>query len=379
MGKKPKGRVYFLKSRRRWYVSWYHSGKEYKVYLNLDGSKLATKAEAESLLNVMRLEDQTSTFNINKYTKSFTDTASYLQRWHRNHKHLWKPSTAKTYAGHIRNYLLPFFESNPCNLNDIKRDTLYELLVFCGDKAGSTKAAIFNCLHSCLDDAWQSERIQAIPRFPKRKDFRIIEPEFKWLSEADQIKVLNCIPVEHQPIFWFLKFHMRRPAEARALHKQDYDRDKGLFTICRTISGRELVNQTKTGEVHVIPCHSEFKTMLENVKPNGILSPFMFTCKSSHQLSKRYTDAIMNRIWRNAMEEAGLPYLSKYPGTKHSSCTQYLNEKNISLTDLMAITGHKQLQTVARYAKTETSRVRELMETPNLTSIKKERKKVESV
>ena len=76
------------------------------------------------------------------------------------------------------------------------------------------------------------------------------------------------------------------------------------------------------------------------------------------------------------MKEANLEYIPKYNGTKHSSCTQCLNEKKISLTDLMAITGHKQLQTVAKYAKTDIARVRELMEAPNLKSIKKQKKNV---
>jgi site-specific recombinase XerD len=84
----------------------------------------------------------------------------------------------------------------------------------------------------------------------------------------------------------------------------------------------------------------------------------------------------MIRIWKNAIRDSGMEYICMYNGLKHSSATQYLNEKGMSLTDLMAITGHKQLDTVSKYAKHDTRRIRELMVTPKLKTIKKQKRNV---
>lgn len=62
--------------------------------------------------------------------------------------------------------------------------------------------------------------------------------------------------------------------------------------------------------------------------------------------------------------------ISMYDGLKHSSCSQYVNEKQMALSDLQTITDHARLDSVKRYAKVEVSRRRELMER-KVISIKK--------
>ena len=373
--KKPKGRIYYFKQRKRYYIDWYHAGKSYKIYRNLDGSLLLTKKDADNLLTIMRLEDQTRTFSINKYTKSFVDTSSYVQKWLKQVEPTLSPASVKAYRNFVYNYFVPYFEKNPCKLNDIQLDTLYEFLNTI-DKAGSTKAAAFNCLHACLVYAWRSKRLQAVPPFPRRRDLGIIKKEIQWLKEIDQLTVLEAIPAIHQPIFYFLKYHLRRPAEARALHIKDYDCNKGVFTIHRTVSDRQVMERTKTGEIHTIPCHSAFKPMLEMMlagrKRLNFISPFMFTTKS-RQAGRRYTAAIMTRIWKQACKATGFD-IQLYDGTKHSSCCQFVNEKGLSESQLMVITDHTDLKTVRKYAKTETATIRKLMETPRLDQIRKGKK-----
>ena len=87
----------------------------------------------------------------------------------------------------------------------------------------------------------------------------------EWLPEDRQIKVIEAIPAEHQPIFWWLKHHFRRPSEAMALHKEDYDKERDVFTIRRAFSSKELVQHTKTHRQHVIPCHPDFKPIVEKM------------------------------------------------------------------------------------------------------------------
>lgn len=105
------------------------------------------------------------------------------------------------------------------------------------------------------------------------------------------------------------------------------------------------------------------------MKPERV-SPYLFTCMSSHQLGGRYSSAIMLRLWNKACEEVGIK-IKMYDGLKHSGCCQYINERGLSESQLMLITGHVKLETVRKYAKTETSTVRALMETPRLDEVRK--------
>ena len=95
-----------------------------------------------------------------------------------------------------------------------------------------------------------------MPLFPEAKKYNIIDPIIKWLPEERQLKVIKAIPEEHQPIFWWLKYHMRRPSEAMALQKIDYDKGQDAFIIRRTFSAGKMIEQTKTKRQHLIPCHS---------------------------------------------------------------------------------------------------------------------------
>ena len=51
-----------------------------------------------------------------------------------------------------------------------------------------------------------------------------------------------------------------------------------------------------------------------------------------------------------------------YAGLKHSSCSQCINEKGMSVHDVKVLTPHSCLEPVYKYAKTEVSRIRQLME-----------------
>ena len=69
----------------------------------------------------------------------------------------------------------------------------------------------------------------------------------------------------------------------------------------------------------------------------------------------------MNKLWNDAAKKCGED-IKMYQGLKHSSCSQYINEKGGNLSDLQIITDHARFDSVKKYAKTQVSRKRELME-----------------
>ena len=356
-----KGSIHYRADRRVWFVSWYHQpdGKSYRIY-RYKGDLIYDKRIARKLLATMQGDYENGIFRIEKFTgHGWTDTIPYLYEWLDLIKDELSPATYKDYSNSIRNHLEPFFLSNPFQLHELQYDILRKLLNSI-QREGKGKANVMYCLHACLTYSWKSRRIASMPAFPEKKLYRITEKTIQWLPEERQIKIIEAIPLEHQPIFWWLKYHLRRPGEAMALHRIDYLPEQDIFIIRRSISARSLVNRTKTGIEHVIPCHSDFKPIMAEMKRID-LSPFFFTCQSSRSEGRRYTDTIMNKMWNKACKDTG-EKIRMYAGLKHSSCSQYINEKGLSISDLQVITDHARLESVQKYAKVEVARKRQLME-----------------
>ncbi len=354
-----KGSIHYLKARKCWYVQWYHRphGKAYKIY-QYRGLKMYDRQMAERLLSQMQGDSENGAFRIEKYTKvSWSAPSEYLEKWLTATKDTLAPSTFKDYSNSIRNHLIPFFKEHKYLLHEIQYDVLIELLNSI-NRAPKGKYNVMNCLHSCLTYAWRSGRVPSMPAFPEKKRYGMVEKKIEWLSEDRQRMTINAIPEEHQPIFWWLKYHLRRPGEAMALHMSDYDQINDVFTICRGMSDRKLVNYTKTRKEHTIPTNPDFLPLLKKMRHDKE-SPFFFTCKSSRIPGQPYTDRILQKIWKAACVATG-ENISLYAGLKHSSCCQYINEKGLSLTELQVLTDHARLESVRHYAQTETTRKREL-------------------
>ena len=354
------GSVHYRKDRDSWFVAWYDRKTKKTVKIGAyKGETIKTKRVAMKLLAQMQAAVENGTFVLERYThKGFTDVVPFIDHWIETIGKTLAPATHKGYRSYIKNHIRPYFMARKdLMLYDIQLDVLTDFMNFLPLKPKG-KMNVMYCLHAILDYAKRSRRIVEMPSFPKRSAYQYQEPVVKWLPEVRQLRILELIPEEHQPIFYFLKYHLRRPAEAIALHKQDYN--DGTFTISRSVSARKVVHKTKTGEIHTIPCHPDFERFIEIERKKLILSPHFFVCPSSRHKSKRYTNEIMNRIWKKACQAAGED-IDMYSGLKHSSCSQYVNEKGLSESELQIITDHARIDSVRRYAKTEVKRKRELM------------------
>jgi integrase len=348
-------------------VSWYWGGKEYKIPKykgRLMHSTHPNKKKdhgfktAEKLLAQMQGDVENGIFRIEKFTsEGWTDVIPYFEKW-LDTKVSMKPATYKGYKSYFKNWIKPFFEAHPVQLHEIQLDTLTALLASI-KLSGKGKHNVMMCFHVFMDFAWRSKRVFEVPPFPKKAEYNLVQPTITWLPSERQISILDAIPDEHQPIFWFLKYHLRRPSEACALHKVDYDIINKVFTIRRSISARKLVNSTKTGKEHVIPCHSNMIQLIDYL--SQLPGDYMFQNPRARKDGRRYTNESLNIIWRAACAKVG-EKIDLYSGLKHSSCSQFVNEQHMALSDLQTITDHARLDSVERYAKTEVARKRELME-----------------
>ena len=332
------------------YVAWRDKGKlqtisRYKGFLCRDGQipGMTGREMAERLLSLMRADVENGTFRIEKWKgETPSDIIPYLWKWLDEDGGAWSPATHKDYENSVKNHLIPWFTNHHFELHELQYDVLCSLL---NDvkRSGKGKKSVLYCLRRCLVHAYKSNRIPTMPLFPEEKKYNIIEPIIKWLPEVRQIKVIKAIPEEHQPIFWWLKYHMRRPSEAMALHRIDYDKEQDAFIIRRNFSAKKLVQHTKTRKIHVIPCHSEFKKIMDKM-PVRIDSPYFFVNPHGKLKAEQYHyqhDYLVD-LWHKACGKVGED-IDMYSGLKHSSCSQYINEKHYSLDQVQMLTDHRTL------------------------------------
>ena len=90
--------------------------------------------------------------------------------------------------------------------------------------------------------------------------------------------------------------------------------DGSEFTIRRGVSARKIVESTKTGAIHRIPCHRNFLPVLQGIQRT--FSPYIFTNPIARTRHKNYTLESLGRIWKAACAATG-ESISLYAGLKH--------------------------------------------------------------
>jgi len=364
-----KGKVRYRADRDCWYVQWgEHKIYRYKGFKCRDGeiSGMKGRAMAERLLSNIQGDFDTCSslgipFSIDKYLEQRVDTIPYLREWYDSIKDSISPATQKDYLNSISNHLVPWLKANPYRLHELKYDILCKLMGAI-NRDGKGKRNVMYCLHSCLDYACKSGHIISIPPFPEKKKYGIVRKKRKGIPSDRQDKIIDLIPKEHQPVIKWLKFHYRRPSEACALYKEDYDSVRDVFTIKRTFSNKIMVDYTKTHVEHEIPCNPLFKDTMKSMPVT--FGKFFFEnsspfCKTKGQGS-HYTVTGLEHIWNTACQKAG-ETISLYPGTKHSACWQFLNEQGGTVDELQSLTDHANRNSVTVYGEMEVERKRKLM------------------
>jgi integrase len=360
-----KGSVHFKSDRRQWVVAWSWQGRRYQisrykgrlmVQTHPDQRKDQGYIDACRLLAQMQGEVENGVFRIEKYTGNrYTDVIPFFEQWLSTKSEGKKPGTIRLYRSLFNNHLKPFFESHPVQLHEIQLDTLDSLMSSIR-LSKSSKHLCMMIFRAFLDYAWRSKRIPEMPPFPKKCEYGIEEPKIKWLPESRQMAIINTIPEKHRAIFLFLKYHVRRPSEAMALQKIDYDRFNKAFHIRRGVSGGKLVTSTKTMAEHIVPCHRAMIADIERLVDADNGSPFLFVNRG-----RRYTEGVLNRLWKKACAACGED-IGLYAGLKHSSMSQFVNEKRLGLADVQLISQHAKIESVYKYVSVDLDRARELIE-----------------
>ncbi len=97
--------------------------------------------------------------------------------------------------------------------------------------------------------------------------------------------------------------HAFKSNRLSTMPRMDYDKEQDAFIIRRTFSNKELVQHTKTKKIHVIPCHSEFRKIMQKM-PVHMDSPYFFVHPHGKLEGKHYSLDQVQMITDHARRES---------------------------------------------------------------------------
>ena len=362
-----KGSITFEKNRNAYCVWWYVPGKRRSTPLRYYyGIKLYSRELAEKLLAMVQGTYEKSkrgecVFRIENFQKgSSVDVIELFESWLDTKKKL-KPGGLNAYRSHFKIWIKPFFQSRQIALHEITLDVLHKLKksIEKKDKEPKMVKNVMDTMRSFMTYAWRNGNIVAVPPFPLKSEYGLGEKAIPTIPREIQFEIIGQIPETHRPIFYWMVLHPgRRPGEAMAIFKEDFNKFKNSFIISKTISDRKLVEFPKNYKYHEAACHESFEPFLDELMHTD--GPYLFTNKHARRKGKRYGDSTLNRLWADACKKSGVS-ISLYNGVKHSTLDYYYNDLCVPLTDLMDLTGHKNLDCIKHYARMKIRRQRSLL------------------
>ena len=161
-----------------WIVNWSSQGRVYKISKYLgetepmyqrhpDKKRDIGHRKAEKLLALIQGDEERGMSCIEKYLgEHLADIVPYLEQWLEARRPTLTAGGYKKYKTAVNVHLIPFFRENPIMLHEVRYDTLIKLLNWVTG-SGKNKKNVVDTLHCCLQFAWRSERIIAVPPFPE--------------------------------------------------------------------------------------------------------------------------------------------------------------------------------------------------------------------
>lgn len=420
-----KGFIQYQPDRCRWMVVWWDTNTSKKYFITRymgelmpctafvatkgipamdekgrlipDKTKCQGYARAEKLLMLMRHRQNQADkgeckFNIEEFTNSSTFAVVdayevWLKEVILNNR---KPATIKGYQSYLKIWIKPWFKLHPVPLHEVDLATLMSFLKHIktelkqkneAGNVGKSAVNIMSALHSAMEYAYRNGKLKKIPPFPKSEDYELQKPEIEWLSKEDLEKVFEKIPAEHRPIFDWIRFHFRRPGEACALHKTDYDVFRQAFSVKRAVSARKVVDSVKTNwknpTIHYVPCKRNFVSTAEMLIKANSDSPYMFVNPRARKDQGRYTLESLRNVWYKACDDAGVERIWTYKGLKHTACTLFMEDGGTEI-ELQKLTGHKNMSSLTKYTDITLERIRKVQEDADRRAEEMDRKRKET-
>lgn len=311
-----------------------------------------TRRLAERLQESISIDIENGTFDPAKYKPDKPlHLHNYIERWLALKKPELSTATYYDYQNSLHRHIKPHLGDK--YLPDISHDDLRELLHKI-ERGPKGKKNVMDALRQLLKDAHRSGYIDRVPEFPALKGKnRVVKPPIRYISQADQMRIIEAIPRKHRPIFLFMMGTGCRPSEARALRKKDIQDGKIWFEVA---FGRgEELKSVKQEKIGYFPITAEVQQVLDEAPGN--LTQWVFINPTT---GRPYSKNI-NKIWNAACDKAGVKRINLYNATRHSFACQMLNAGN-SKGLVSQLLRHSDPRMIERYAEYEEDPLRAAVE-----------------
>jgi integrase len=337
------GKIRFNKSCDRYYIDLIWQGKRYRLYKYLGYIPCHDEKLATLFLYDIRSEINKGIFNPERYkNRKPLHLEAYARTWLDSLN--ISDATLHDYKNSLKNHILPALGNE--FLPDINYDKLRKLQSSI-QRSNKGRYNVMGCLRKLMSDAHRSGHIPVMPEFPGFKGSdAIIQPDIHWITDPDQWKIINHIPVSDRHIFIFMKITGCRPSEARAFRKQDIREDHIIFQ--KTFGRSETLKEVKGKKVRVFPLTEALKELFGQLPTN--LTEYVFM---NHRTGRPYTK-VFNRIWNRACDRANVLRVPLYSSTRHSFGCQLLNA-GLDKAMVQRLLGHTDPKMTDRYAEYSTN------------------------
>lgn len=327
---------------RRYYLDLYHEGQRIRLFSSRTGKVFRSYFPAHRNLEAIRLELENGDFDATMYVKRDQRPLQfrrYVQFYILSKEaEGLKPGTLKNKRYVARKHLIPHFGIR--DIRQIKKRHCRELLNSLPNT--SLRRTVRAELQALLNFAEDNEDIDSAIRVPR---VSVTHRKPVWLTQEQQEAILEHIPGGDRPIYRFQVAYGCRTAEPCALQWDCVDFAKGIVTIRRNFSGRQLVDSPKEGDWKPLPMVPEIRRMLEELKrKRDSLVPWVFV---NRYTGRSYRPEKIAKHWRTAAEKAGYPGV-QLEYNRHSFIMQRL-EAGCTYEEIAPITGHKDIQTMQKH------------------------------
>ena len=315
----------------------------HEFYYDGEGKGLLLWQDAQIALGEMRSERKRKGLSPEKYKKnSKTKFSVFWEKFLA--KYDKKPSTHDKISAVGKHHLTYFSDFQMREIKAFHIDEWWDSIL-AKNLSCHYSNDIREWLFRFFKEALKIEIIDKIPAFPD--PLSMPEPEVEdWLTEQEQLAVLEALPVHDRPIFDFLFLTGVRVNEATGLQRSDIDWQKGIITIKHTRKRDGSVGQVKNKKRRVIPIFRDVKRCFG--KPNGVIqiSQYQFTNK----WGRPYSDDYLRDLFRRKCLKSIQRTVKLKNATRHSFGMGLLR-KGWDIWQVSKIMNHSNIKVTEHYAQ----------------------------
>jgi integrase len=338
---KPKGR-------NHWQVRLSWKGRRISINRYLDGTPLDSQGQAVRVLEKIRAEVDQGIFDPANWAKDKPQV--FQNAWELYQQQFpVKRDRAKQREMIFKCYFLPFW--NDRVLRDIEEHHILEwtstLHGFKGKEISPSYRRLIVVTLKAFLNSFNVVRRKSL-RFPTIKVPKKVQP---WLSQEEQLQVIEFIPIQHKGIIIFIVTYGCRPSEACNLKKTDTDWEKRVI----------ILRDRKNSQDNTLPILPEIEPILREQRK---VSHWEYQFSTSRGLP--YLRQTLYSIWIQASKQANEKYGTRIiplrNASRHSLASRLINEDDTPIPVIARILGNSPSQIERVYGKVTVKKLAKVLE-----------------